>query len=246
MDWLTPDRYLSALESETTRLITAIRGRAAGEPIPTCPDWTLRDLVTHVGTGHRTATGVIRSPSPTPPAYAVIPAPDDPDDWPGWLSSGAADLIAAVRDVGFDTTVWAWVPKYPIAGFWARRMLHDLIIHRFDVAPGGDLDQDLAVDGVSDILLCCATLSARPQPRMAGLRGAGETLRFSDGRHTWHATLTPTGAAWTDTPDVTVPAAVTLRAPAKELLLTLNRRREPGPSTGDRALLRRWLANSRF
>ncbi|BCY10329.1 maleylpyruvate isomerase family mycothiol-dependent enzyme [Actinoplanes sp. L3-i22] len=243
MDWLTPDRYLDAMPEETARLAAAVTGRDPDEKVPSCPEWTVRDLVTHVGTGHRLSAAVVRAQAAAPAPYTLIAAPDDPREWAGWLTDGAAGLTTAVRERGFDAPLWSWVPQHQSAGFWVRRMLHDLIIHRFDVQPGGDLDQDLAVDGVSDILLCFATISARPDSPMAALRGTGQTLRFGDGEHDWHVTLTPGGAVWRDGPG---PADVTYRAPARELLLVLNRRLPPGESTGDRALLARWVANTRF
>ncbi len=244
VDWLTPDRYLSAMQSETARVAAAVDGRDPAEPVPACPDWTLRDLVTHIGTGHRLSTAVVRArASGAPGSYRLIDAPDDPRQWTAWLTEGAAGMVAAISEQGFDTPVWTWVPQHQTTGFWARRMLHDLIIHRFDAEPGGDLDEDLAVDGVADILLCCATLSRRDPSPMTGLRGDGETLQFSDGKHGWHVTLAPDGATWRPG---TAPADVRLDAPALELLLVLNRRRPPGESTGDRALLQRWVDNTRF
>ncbi|WIN00480.1 maleylpyruvate isomerase N-terminal domain-containing protein [Actinoplanes oblitus] len=271
MDWLTADRYLSAMESETALLAAAVTGRDPGERVPTCPEWTMRDLVSHVGTGHRLSAGVIEREATAPPAYELVAAPEAAAEWPGWLTAGAAGLIAAVREHGFGAHVWTWVPRYPTAGFWVRRMLHDLIIHRFDatsarvpavhvggeldddlavdgvaaVHVGGDLDDDLAVDGVADILLCFATISGRgPGSPMAGLRGAGETLRFGAGDRSWHVTLTPDGVTWRDGAG---PADVVYQAAsALDLLLVLNRRREPGPSAGDRELLGRWLENSKF
>lgn len=160
MDWLTPDRYLSAMESETARLVAAVDGRDPAGRIPTCPGWTLHDLVSHVGTGHRLSAAVVRAEAAKPSPYAVIEAPDD--DWNAWLTEGSAALI-----------------------------------------------------------------------------GAGETLRFND----WLVTLTPDGATWGIG---TGPADVEYHAADLEVLLVLNRRRAPGESLGDRALLDRWLENTKF
>lgn len=244
MNWLPSERYLSAMESETARVAAAVTGRDPAEQVPTCPEWTLRDLVTHIGTGHRLSAAVVSAKLDEPRPYQLIEAPEKPALWSAWLIEGADGLVGAVREQGFDAPVWTWAPQHQTTGFWVRRMLHDLIIHRFDAEPGDDLDQDLAVDGVADILLCYATLSRREgTPMAAGLRGDGETLRFTDGSSVWRATLTPDGVTWHDSDG---PADVELRAPAQELLLVLNRRRPPGESTGDRALLDRWLATTKF
>ncbi|BCJ48033.1 hypothetical protein GCM10010168_23920 [Actinoplanes ianthinogenes] len=244
MEWLAPERYLAAMESETARLAAVIGGRDPGESVPACPEWTLRDLVTHVGTGHRLAAGVVEREARTSPGYELIPAPDAVRQWPDWLVSGSERLRRAVAEHGFGTEVWTWSPRYRTAGFWLRRMLHDLVIHRFDATPGDDfeIDGDLAADGVADMLLCIETLS-RSGARMAGVRGSGETLLFTDGDRSWQVTLTPDGATWRDGDG---PADVVCRAPAAQLLLMLNRRRAPGPVDGDRELLARWREHTRF
>jgi hypothetical protein len=53
MAWLEPRRYAAELETETARLAAAASRRPPAGPVPACPEWTVRDLVTHVGTGHR-------------------------------------------------------------------------------------------------------------------------------------------------------------------------------------------------
>lgn len=51
MAWLSPERYASELEAETDRLAAAAGRQSPAATVPTCPDWTVRDLVTHVGSG---------------------------------------------------------------------------------------------------------------------------------------------------------------------------------------------------
>jgi uncharacterized protein (TIGR03083 family) len=171
MEWLTPGRYADELEAETTRLAAAAAQMPMDRKIETCPEWTVRDLVTHVGTGHRIAAGIIEERRDRAVEYRLIPAPDERDEWPAWLAAGARRLNAAVDDLGFDGTVWTWQPKSQTAGFWQRRMLHDLIVHRFDADPTGELAADLAADGVSDLLLAFSRF-----PRFAG---DGESLLFT-------------------------------------------------------------------
>ena len=155
-----------------------------------------------------------------------------------------------MRERGFGEEVWTWNPKHQTAGFWLRRMVHDLVVHRFDAeaaastqntAPAGAdsaLARDLAADGVADLLLCLEMFQ--------GLAGAGETLQFraTDIPRSWHVTLTSSGIAWTDGDR---PADVTVAAPVLTLLLVLNRRL-PAPATveGDAGLWERWRAGSRF
>jgi predicted lipid carrier protein YhbT len=111
-------------------------------------------------------------------------------------------------------------------------MLHDLIVHRFDAEPDGDLAADVATDGVSDFLLAL-TVIGRRLPR------DGRRLLFAadDTGGRWHVTLAPDGLDWREGDG---PADVTVSAPVRDLLLSLNRRRDPAVVTGDRELYATW------
>ena len=236
MGWLTPERYAAELVSETARLAAAATRRPPGATVESCPEWTVRDLVTHVGTGHRLAAGIIEERRDSMAPYHLIDAPADQSEWPAWLAAGAERLTAAVDDLGFHGTVWTWQPKHQTAGFWLRRMVHDEIIHRFDAEPGGELAPDLAADGVADMLLTLEHFKT--------LQGTGSLLfTATDTGQSWRVTLTPGGITWATSAEG---ADVTCRAPVKDLLLILNRRREPESLDGDRALFERWWAGSRF
>src|SRR5262245_16065450 len=154
MGWLAHGRYETEFAAETSRLAGTASGLDPGRPVPTCPEWTVRDLVTHVGRGHRWATAIVEERMTSPPRFSTADAPDDPAAWPEWLTSGARRLADAIRAAGPDQPVWTW-QRNRTAGFWLRRMLHDELIHRFDaelVADGlGDVAADLAADGVSDM-----------------------------------------------------------------------------------------------
>jgi MDMPI C-terminal domain/Mycothiol maleylpyruvate isomerase N-terminal domain len=193
-----------------------------------------------------------------PPPFAIQDAPQDQAAWAGWLRAGAQELIGAIGDGGPDQPVWTWQHDRT-AGFWLRKMLHDEVIHRFDVEVMGsflgDISPDVAVDGVSDWLESIDTLS-RPdagEPVFLGLVGSGETLRFeatdpglaSGGM--WHVKRLPARVVWAYGHGS---ADAVVRAPARELLLLLNRRLDPCHEgveiIGDRALFMHWLEHSKF
>lgn len=44
MAWLGHDRYEADFEAETTRLGVAASQLDPQAPVPTCPEWTVRDL----------------------------------------------------------------------------------------------------------------------------------------------------------------------------------------------------------
>jgi uncharacterized protein (TIGR03083 family) len=217
----------------------------------------VRDLVTHVGTGHRWAAEIVEGRMQAPPPYTVVDAPRDPGAWSDWLIAGAGRLARAVRDCGPDGPVWTWRAE-GTAGFWLRKMLHDELVHRFDIelACGGpdEVAPDVAADGVQDLLASIAMLShtGSADPIFARLVGTGETMQLqaTDPGLTgaeWLVERTPAGLRWRPGQ---APADVTLRARARELLLVVNRRLDPDGQgvevTGDRGLFTHWLEHSRF
>src|SRR5215468_10857369 len=106
MGWLGHDRYEAEFAAETARLGTVLSGLEPAAPVPTCPEWTVRDLVTHVGTGHRWATGIVAGRLSVPPSYVTASAPEEPGEWADWLAAGAQGLAGAVREAGPELPVW--------------------------------------------------------------------------------------------------------------------------------------------
>jgi uncharacterized protein (TIGR03083 family) len=254
--WLGQDRYEAELGRETGRLAAALARIEPETPVPTCPEWTVRDLATHVGTGHRWASEIVEGRLQSPPPYVTVNAPQESRAWADWLMKGAQRLAEAVRR-GPHWPVWTWRPHEGTAGFWLRKMVHDELVHRFDaeLAGGrmGRVAPDLAADGVSDLLASIATLSPAdsPDPIFAGLVGHGQTLQLlatDAGRAVaeWHVVRTPAGVRWRLG---SAPADVAIRAPARELLLVLNRRLDPTEHVeviGDHALFTHWLGHTTF
>jgi uncharacterized protein (TIGR03083 family) len=246
---LDHSRYEAEFGAETDLLGESAVATGADRAVPTCPEWTVRDLVTHVGTGHRWSAGIIEQRLTAPVPLTTVPAPDDPREWPSWLRAGADRLIAAVRDAGPHGEVWTWQAD-PGAGFWLRRMLHDELIHRFDleIARGelGEVAPDLAADGVRDWLDTAMTLST-PDGPFAGMAGEPATLvlRATDANRAWRLQRTPDGVTWTDGEGA---GQVYVSGPARDLLLVLNRRldRDRLDIHGDKALFAQMLEHSVF
>ncbi|MCP4189359.1 MAG: hypothetical protein GY768_01890, partial [Planctomycetaceae bacterium] len=51
--------HIDAIQHEGQLLAAAATRTELDAPIPTCPDWRMRDLVRHVGGVHRWATGYV-------------------------------------------------------------------------------------------------------------------------------------------------------------------------------------------
>jgi uncharacterized protein (TIGR03083 family) len=254
---LSPERYYAGISAATLALAGLADGADLSVRVPTCPDWTLRQLATHVGRVQRWAAEIAGTRSGRPIAFRDVPdgrLPDDPAGHAAWLRAGADRLITALRDAG-DTRVWAFGEQRP-AGFWARRMTHETAVHGADaqITEGGRpvIPADIAADGIDEWLTdVAAPDGAEPDVRAAGL-AAGESLHVHaadvpDGTGEWLVSHEPAG--------VTVlrahhKATCALRGGASDLLLVLLRRLPADDPAvvvhGDPAVLGRWLAATRF
>jgi uncharacterized protein (TIGR03083 family) len=235
------DRLAEWLCEQTSAFAAHVRDFAA--PVPTCPEWTVRDLVAHIGQEHRWAADIVRTGRP--PAVPDPRAQEVPGDWASWLHAGARELIDVV---GAGTApVWTFLGDRP-ARFWLRRMVHDTAVHHADLAGRAPvIPAGLASDAVEEVLgFVTAPGAAAVKPALAELRGDGQTLllRPTD-RTPWLITRGPAGPTWRRGD---ADADVTVSATARDLLLIATRRLPPDDPhvtiSGDRVLLDHWLAHT--
>ncbi|GAB7184082.1 hypothetical protein ATKI12_3913 [Kitasatospora sp. Ki12] len=252
---MTPLDHGAAVAAETARFVAAVDRADPALPVPSCPDWTLADLVRHAGSVQRWFTVLLRQRIQEPPRSRDVDLklPELPEDYPAWLADSAAQAAAAFAETDLDAPMWAWGADQH-ARFWVRRMLFETLVHRVDaeLALGrtADVEPALAADGVDEFLtnLPFATLFA---PHTAELRAEHRTIRFTrtDGDGDWLVRLRPDGFALDRDADDT-PADATLRAGAADLLLLLYGRLDrtaPGiQASGDEDLLAHWFAHSAF
>jgi uncharacterized protein (TIGR03083 family) len=258
---LPSDRYLDSLTTQSAKLAEALAGADLEVQVPTCPDWTLRQLVEHLGRAHRWAAGIVSRRLTTQPDLDTLgdsePAPADAEGMRTWFVAGAGELVEAIRSVGPEAPVWSWTDDHS-AGFWARRMAHETAVHRADVELAlhreFTLDADLAADAISEWL----SVLSRPQalqyrPELAALRGDGQILHLHatdpglGEAGEWIVRRTPSGPVWEHghaKGDVAVRGAVV------DLLLVMTRRvalsEAPITMFGDAGLLEHWLEHTRF
>ncbi|MDQ7802554.1 maleylpyruvate isomerase family mycothiol-dependent enzyme [Amycolatopsis sp. A133] len=256
MKSLSHDRLAAALVSEADRFGTTIAGAGPDVRVPTCPEWTLRELTCHVGLAyHKSAVIIASRPTGYVPFEAVTV--DDPPAFEalgGWLRDGAERLVAAVTEVGPETPTSTWTPDRR-AGFWTRRLTHETVVHRADAAFATgtpyDVDADLAADGISEGLDLVAVFSRLQHPALdrTPLRGAGETLLFhaTEPGLGWLARRTPSGV---EVREETAEADVVVEGRAADLLLALTGRiaaDDPRLAvSGDAGLFHHWLEHTRF
>ena len=158
------DDNLASLDAAVDRM--AVWSRAAGPdaPVPTCPGWTVRDLVAHQGMVHRWATAVVRADPADIDDVAVEAEGRAARNPVAWLLDGAGPLVAALQAAPDDLAVMTFLKQAPPARqFWARRQCHETTVHALDALSARDqrplnsddvwLNADLAADGVDELLV---------------------------------------------------------------------------------------------
>jgi uncharacterized protein (TIGR03083 family) len=138
-------------------------------PVPTCGDWTMRDLLLHVGRVYLRAGGLVSERSTTEQAYPPEPGADV--DAIGYLCDSLDELVAALTSCEPETPVWNWAEEPQTAAFWARRMAHESTIHRYDAqrahALAQPIDADLAHDGLDELVdVIVPRVVARDKPEL--------------------------------------------------------------------------------
>lgn len=235
---MEPADYLSALRRDGKRMAAAAEG-ALDRAVPSCPEWTVADLVWHVGGVHafwgQIASGVI----PGPEDYVEPERPAD-GELVTWFRAGVDEIAGVLAQLDPATPAWTWAPQKNM-GFIQRRMAQETAVHCWDAlaAVGRDepIEPRLAVDGVDEFLDVC--LPGRP----THLEGRPESIHLhaTDANGEW-VVRAGGGACRVERTHGKGDAAV--RATASDLLLLLWRRRSPDQLEvhGDRAALARFLA----
>lgn len=162
---ITAAGYLSHLDRESRRFAEVLAGVDPAVPVPTCPGWSAADLLWHL-TEVQWFWGSIASGRITDGA-AVEAADEDkparPEQYREMLDlcdAARERLAAALADGPDDTPLWSWAADQTLR-FVRRRQAHEALIHRVDaeLSAGlpagrspGPLDQDLAADGIDELL----------------------------------------------------------------------------------------------
>ena len=245
---LNLDQFVEQLRMHGQLLSQAADSAGPDAPIPSCPEWNMRDLIHHTGSVHRWAHKHINEASPK-----ILPFNVDQivGVWPtdeqlvSWFNDGveqlATVLLAADPDVQLGTFLAAPTPLL----FWARRQANETAIHRVDaqLANSGvtQFQPEFACNGVDELLSGFITRTRTP------LRSADAvSLSFvaTDADRMWtvaisaDSVVTVAGSA-TDSTTNAVAATATVSATSSDLFCLVWNRPTSGVPTvaGDQAVL---------
>ncbi|MDX6217497.1 MAG: hypothetical protein QOG99_3081 [Frankiales bacterium] len=137
--------HLALLEDETTAMVGILRDLDLAAPVRSCPGWTVADLVAHLTGIHRWVVGALDNTGPPP--YDEEPQPDPVGDY----ERHATAMVEKLRGLAPDAPAWTFDRHNQTAGFWRRRQLHEVAVHRWDVQPY-PLESAIAADGIDEVL----------------------------------------------------------------------------------------------
>jgi uncharacterized protein (TIGR03083 family) len=195
-------------------------------PVPTCPEWSVRDLARHLGVQHRSwGITVATGPSDERPAEAVAAraetAPPDREELLAWSAESTKRMLDALREAGPERGCWtAWgdTQSLSTAGGVARHQVQEVAVHTYDaqvaVGTAQPLPDDVALDGVEEFIFSCNT-----GPYRWPFGDNTIEYRAAEGR-SWRLSLSTDGIWATRlTQPSPTPADVTASASAGDLIL---------------------------
>jgi len=247
---LPPERYVAAVRAETAALVDAAERAGTGAPVPSCPEWTVSDLLAHVGRVQNWAATVVERRATEQIRFRELERPpEDADARIAYVRAGGERLADALAGVAPDVALWTFVTEGTgagTAGFWQRRQACEAAIHRVDaqLAAGeaAPVDAALAADGIDELLTVMG-------PHAFGERVAGEAatlhLHCTDREGEWLVRITGDGF---EVERAHTKGDVAVRGPASELFLLVHNRRGPEGLEifGDGSLLGRWREVARL
>jgi uncharacterized protein (TIGR03083 family) len=199
---LDRDEIFGFIESESAAAAATISPESLDARVPSCPEWSLTELIRHLGRVQRFWATTVHAGELDPEFPAEETGPSDANELDAWLRASSRELLDALQTVPWETPAWTWWKEDRTVGAIARHQVQEAAVHRWDaqlaaIGKPNPLPAKLAEDGVDEF--CWITRQLRgPQP-----------IAF----HT-----TDTGATFTAGADEPV---VTVSGPASDLVLLL-------------------------
>lgn len=186
---LTRERMLDATEAQVGLVRFALVGDGASSgrvpgadpatPVPSCPGWSVHELVAHLGTANWWGGSNVRAADPENRARGMRgvlesapPATEGVAALAEWYAGLADEMIATYAAADLDAPAWTFAGPGR-AEYWLRRMLHETAVHRWDLesALGGPdsttpLPEDIAVDTVDEFCTAMRPLTAALGPAL--------------------------------------------------------------------------------
>jgi uncharacterized protein (TIGR03083 family) len=190
---MKPAEYVGLLRDDGAALVAAARV-APGAPVPSCPDWDMTGLVSHVSVVHHWVAEIVRTGATERiKRTSGRDRPVGTEATLAWYGEGLTDVIDVLERADPDHPVWNWFDDGPApTRFWHRRMALETAAHRWDAQAAAGrpepVEATLAVDGIDEYLGFVSR--GRPGQPIEGLNGSLH-LHATDVEGEWSLDLAP-------------------------------------------------------
>ena len=236
------DQHLIALRRDGDAFVASARVAGLTAVVPSCPRWTVADLVWHLAEVDYFWGSVVQQKAAGWDEVVRITRPGDVADLFGEYEARFAHALDVLASADPTSTVWTWSEDHS-AGFVMRRLANETAMHLWDVnAAAGTttpIEATLASDGIDEFLShFVADISERAQPV-----GGSVHIHCTDVAGEW--TIRPTSDGFSVTREH-AKGDCALRGSASDILLALWRRAlaDSIEIIGDAGVASRFLASA--
>jgi uncharacterized protein (TIGR03083 family) len=146
--------YLMSIEADGRALVDIAARNDLNVPVPTCPGWTLGDLLAHVSGANRWVSRCVSSGT-TAQERILPPAPTGRDALLRWSQESLDELLSLLSAIPPDELVWTPIQGVLGSVWWRRKAALEVAIHRNDAENAVNLDRQiidaqLALDGIDE------------------------------------------------------------------------------------------------
>ena len=196
------DFWLGAFRSDSAAFRSAVAEAPLDAPVPSCPEWTVGDLISHLGAVYGRMADVVGRADTTRPERSIpdFLAPSGTDLRP-WFDERRQALLGLFDGLDPEQPAWNWAPQAKKAVFWHRRMAHETAVHRWDAQMAATglaepIEAKLASDGITEVLDTWLPAGRR---RGSNERSGMIALHATDLEQVWYVRLRGAGVALLDT-----------------------------------------------
>jgi uncharacterized protein (TIGR03083 family) len=169
--------FLAAIRRDSDRFYAIAESADPGLPVPSCPDWSVADLVWHLGEVHWFwGTDVeLGADDPEQVEQAKPARPEGYDELVTFGRAQADRLISILEQHDDRTPVWTWALQAAdhTVGFIRRHQVQEAAIHRWDLANAvtgapDPIEADVACDSIDEVLAITLPWGTRPDTPLPG------------------------------------------------------------------------------
>jgi uncharacterized protein (TIGR03083 family) len=148
------NEFIAALDRDSAAFVDACAVAGLTAPVPSCPGWTVADLLWHLTEVHEFWKTIVAERRSTWEGYQEPPRPVD-EGLADMYRRGRVELLKTLGEADPASPVWTWSSD-KTAGFVIRRMTQETAVHLWDAGDAAGMvkavEPALASDGIDEFL----------------------------------------------------------------------------------------------